>query len=505
MANYLDEYLVKIGSVVDTAGMRNFENALTHAKSVATFNLGSMASAILKTETAAITGFAAMGMAAVGFVDKVAEADQQYRLFAMHMFMSKDAARGLKVAMDALGQPLENIMWDPELNRRAKQLMEDQRRMAPGQDFNQNMRMIRDLHFEVTRFEVELQYLGMNVVNKFLEALGMGPSSLLQKLQQFNDWFITKMPHITDVLVKDFLPVWHDIVKIGKDAWQIFLDIGSVFERVIGLFSGDENLKKGIVTFENMANAVGKVAHALAWVVDKLTAIFGFIAGLSGGSAIGGVIGGAIGGLAGPEGIIPGALAGAQIGGSVGAAGGAGFDLWRFLHPGRAGLGFGGGPNLPSMSVAQLTALIPLLERSGANSVSPKGARGIYQIMPGTGAALGMTSMDDYTNPDRERMFAMKYLAQLSQQYGGNTAAILAAYNGGGYAARNAMSGNFGALPRETQDYLNRADRIVHNNQITVNIGGTNATPMQITNSVAQGVQNGLATNRNQTAIATAY
>ncbi len=125
MHNVIDEYLIKLGAVVDQSGMRRFENALREASVMVDNQSTAMAGAFFKAQTGIVAGFAAIGGAALGLVDKVALADQNYRLFALHMYMSKDAARALKVAMDALGQPLENLAWDKELRERTRQLIED--------------------------------------------------------------------------------------------------------------------------------------------------------------------------------------------------------------------------------------------------------------------------------------------------------------------------------------------------------------------------------------------
>ena len=214
MPNILDEYMIKLGAVVDASGMARFQQALREASSVVDATAFGMAKTFFKTQTEIVSGFAAIGVAALGLADKVAIADQEYRLFALHMYMSKDAARSLKVAMDALGQPLENLMWDSELRERTRQLILDQRAMAPTGDYDAQMRKIRDIRFEFTRMEVELQYLGMHVVTDFLHALGVGPDWLLGRLRGFNDWVTHNLPAISHRLVTDFMPVWKDVNEV---------------------------------------------------------------------------------------------------------------------------------------------------------------------------------------------------------------------------------------------------------------------------------------------------
>jgi len=341
MPNILDEYLVKLGATVDAAGFARFHQALREANMAVTANVTDMAKALFKAQAEIVGGFAAIGGAALGLADKVAMADQEYRLFALHMFMSKDAARSLKVAMDALGQPLENLWWDPELAARTRQLIADQKAMAPDGDFEAQMLKIRDVRFEFTRMGVEAQYLGMHVIQDFMKALGMGPDDLLTKLREFNNWVTTHLPEISRWVVTNFLPIWRDVEMIFKDIAITVRDFATLFDNVIALFSGDGTLK-GVATFDKFARSVEKVVHALAMVADFLVKIEGLITGAIGGGSLGGMIGSIAGGIAGipagpagiAAGIIGGGATGTAIGGGIGAASGGVFDLLRHYKVG---------------------------------------------------------------------------------------------------------------------------------------------------------------------------
>jgi hypothetical protein len=81
--------------------------------------------------------------------------------------------------------------------------------------------------------------------------------------------------------------------------------------------------------------------------------------------------------------------------------------------------------------------------------VSPKGARGLMQLMPDTAARYGVTDLFD---PEQNIRAGVHYLKDLLQRFNGNVDLALAGYNAG----EGAVIRNGNTVPRipETQYYV---------------------------------------------------
>lgn len=101
-------------------------------------------------------------------------------------------------------------------------------------------------------------------------------------------------------------------------------------------------------------------------------------------------------------------------------------------------------------------AVMMVESRGNPNAVSPAGAVGAYQFMPGTARDMGLRvdeSVDERTDPVKSKAAFMKYMNLLLNRYGGNTELALMAYNGGMGRVDNALKGKGKPLAQETMDY----------------------------------------------------
>lgn len=99
------------------------------------------------------------------------------------------------------------------------------------------------------------------------------------------------------------------------------------------------------------------------------------------------------------------------------------------------------------LSPALIEALVWQESRWRANAVSPVGARGLAQLMPGTARDLGVDAGDPFANLEG----GARYLRAQLDRFDGNVEKALAAYNAGPGRVIKA-----GGIPRirETQGYV---------------------------------------------------
>ena len=97
--------------------------------------------------------------------------------------------------------------------------------------------------------------------------------------------------------------------------------------------------------------------------------------------------------------------------------------------------------------------LAVMMEESGGDpqALSPRGARGLMQLMPATAEEVGVT---DRTDPMQNVRGGARYLKNMLERYSGDLDLALAAYNAGPGNVEKAG----GRVPafRETRNYVER-------------------------------------------------
>lgn len=321
----LKEYLVRLGVKVDQPQLTKFQQTLDNVGHQVEQHAEGIAKAFATMGATIASAYAAIGTATLALADKVSQAELGFQLYSQRMYVTTDAGKKLSIAMDALGHSLDEIAWNPELQERFHQLIEDQKTLQEGlgPEYQERMRQIRDLRFEITRAWVGVQYLGMALVNNLVKAFGLDDG----KLRGWVNWFIENVPVLAQKIATYLVPILKDAYVVLKSLFDIGSSFASGLATVIeaawklvaGFLGYDTSkidsqsnaLEKFAVTIDQISNAVARLA-ALA---DRHKTVTGILLGaLFGGSA--GAALGLMGG--GPEGMLAGLLGGAGIGAAAG-------------------------------------------------------------------------------------------------------------------------------------------------------------------------------------------
>jgi soluble lytic murein transglycosylase-like protein len=129
--------------------------------------------------------------------------------------------------------------------------------------------------------------------------------------------------------------------------------------------------------------------------------------------------------------------------------------------------------------VARQTGLSPSLIKAVAlvesgfdpQAVSPKGAQGLMQLMPGTAKQYGVRNAFD---PGENLLAGARHLRGLLDEFGGDLTLALAAYNAGAGAVRR--HGGVPAYP-ETRDYVRKVHEKLGKRPTRPASGGTVVEP----------------------------
>ena len=102
-----------------------------------------------------------------------------------------------------------------------------------------------------------------------------------------------------------------------------------------------------------------------------------------------------------------------------------------------------------------VSAVIRVESGFNASAISPKGARGLMQLMPDTASSLGVR---DTFDPRENIDGGVRHLRALMERFRNDLPLVLAAYNAG----ERAVTGHGGIPPYpETRDYVRRVLRLV--------------------------------------------
>jgi hypothetical protein len=99
--NVIQSYLVGLGYTVDQPSLNKFKQALKDADLEVETSTGKGVKRFAALATAAVTAYQVVAAGTVGLMDRVAQGELGFQLYAMKMYMSVDAAKKLKISLES--------------------------------------------------------------------------------------------------------------------------------------------------------------------------------------------------------------------------------------------------------------------------------------------------------------------------------------------------------------------------------------------------------------------
>lgn len=274
----IQSYLVSLGVEIDQPGFREMQKTLNQTSQAVASAAGGWAKQF--ATAAGMIGVAVAGVttASAGLMASAAKQDLAVEKYARSMLVGKDAAMEMKLAVDALGQSVEDIQLTPELMGRYGALVADGRKMKVGGDYAGQMKGLRDLLFEFSRLKQEaayaMQWVGYYLTKYLAQPLAKAKSAF----REINGNLIKSMPVWTEKIARGLA----HIVDIGLSFLRLLKNVGSGLYEIWDSFPRGAKLAiaslGALFAFVN-ASPIGRFTALLGTMLLLVEDYFGYMDG----------------------------------------------------------------------------------------------------------------------------------------------------------------------------------------------------------------------------------
>ena len=242
----MDEYLVRIGADIDRNSFNTAKGALEEIKR----HLAGLKNAAAPLALAAAIG--AVGKAAYETVKSVAQADMEYKKLAASMWVTKETAKSLSVAMKTMGVSQEDLAWVPELREQFFRLREEMNRFATPGDADEQLRYIREIGYDIQALFVRLKMLKEWIAYYLIKYL----EPYIKDFKAFINWLLDKLGEDLPGLARKVARAMSNVLSPAIQTVKAFgMVLGKIYDFIVNL---PENVKKWGAVFA----AVGAVILA---------------------------------------------------------------------------------------------------------------------------------------------------------------------------------------------------------------------------------------------------
>ena len=270
--NVLEEYLVQVGADIDR---QSFDSAL------GVLNKLKAAVSRLKYAAAplALAGaIGAIGKAAYETIKGVAQADMEYKKLAASMWVTKETAKALSVAMKTMGVSQEELAWVPELREQFFRLREEINKFATPQDADDQLRYIREIGYDVQTLFVRLKMLKEWIAYYLIQYL----EPYIKDFKAFINWLLDKLGEDLPGLARKVARAMSTMLSPVLATLKVLgMAIGKIYDFVVSL---PENVKKWAAIFAAvgaaiMAGPFGLIIAGLSMAMLLLEDFLGYMNG----------------------------------------------------------------------------------------------------------------------------------------------------------------------------------------------------------------------------------
>ena len=258
MDNFIEEYLVAIGAKTDSQSFDDAKRQTSELeKSLKRIEQNTAFTALLK----GVEAFIAAGKFAIDVIKKigntlydnivgVAKADMAYMKLARSMWVTKETAKSLQMAMDEMGANMQDIAWIPELRDQFFRLREEINKFSTPADADNQLKYIRSIGYDIQVLMIRLKMLREWIVYYLIKYL----KPFMDEFKAFINWLSDQIGGRMSSVAKKFAQIMGSIIGSIYSAFKIASKvIKSVADWIAEL---PDNVKKWAVIFSAVGAAI---------------------------------------------------------------------------------------------------------------------------------------------------------------------------------------------------------------------------------------------------------
>lgn len=217
----MDEYLVKISTDMDTVAMNSALSMLNKLEGA----LGKLGTSG-KAAAMALAFFGGVTAATIKLIQNVANADMEFQRLAKSMWITKDSAKALSIAMKTMGVSEQDIAWVPELRKQFFRLRREMAQLATPKDANSQLSWIRQIGYDMESLQVKLKMLNEWVVYYLIKYLKPFIKEFQGFIRELNEKLGSRMPQLAKKIAHALAQITSVFLSTLKVIHTVFSSIG---------------------------------------------------------------------------------------------------------------------------------------------------------------------------------------------------------------------------------------------------------------------------------------